>query len=118
MGGGGGGRSSECLDICCHLGSEATPRTRQYAPITPKPNPSPPTLPHCRMNSDLKKQADNHLSKANRAAQFDVTKYVRMDMITSGLEHAISTGNWSIKRFKMDRKGVTQVGRGCVGGRR
>ena len=62
-----------------------------------------------RMNSELKRQADNHLSKSNRAAQFDIAKCIRTDTVTFGLEHAISSGNWSIKRFRMERKGVTQV---------
>ncbi|CAN0547474.1 unnamed protein product, partial [Ectocarpus sp. 12 AP-2014] len=29
--------------------------------------------------------------------------------ITSGFTHAISSGNWVLKRFKVDRQGVTQV---------
>lgn len=62
-----------------------------------------------RMNSELKRQAENHLSKSNRAAQFDIIKCIRTDTVTFGLEHAISSGNWSIKRFRMERKGVTQV---------
>jgi len=62
-----------------------------------------------RLNSDLKRQADAVLSKANRATQFDIVKCIRQDTISYGLEHAISSGNWTIKRFRMERKGVTQV---------
>ncbi len=62
-----------------------------------------------RFNSDLKKNLDNTLSKQNRAAQFDVTKSISRDTISYGLIHAISTGNWLIKRFRMERLGVTQV---------
>lgn len=31
------------------------------------------------------------------------------DHLTSGFVRAISTGNWSLKRFKMERAGVTHV---------
>lgn len=62
-----------------------------------------------RMNMDLKRQADATLSKANRSTQFDIAKCIRPDTLTSGLDHAISSGNWTVKRFRMERKGVTQV---------
>jgi DNA-directed RNA polymerase III subunit RPC2 len=62
-----------------------------------------------RFNSDLKRQADLVLSKPNRASGFDVMKFMRTDTITQGFVHAISTGSWVLKRFRMDRAGVTQV---------
>jgi len=60
-------------------------------------------------NKDLKRQADMVLSKANRAQAFDIVKTIRSDTITNGMMQAISTGNWVLKRFRMDRAGVTQV---------
>ena len=60
-------------------------------------------------NTDLKKQTDMVLSKPNRAQAFDVIKTIRPDSITYGMMSAISSGNWVLKRFRMDRAGVTQV---------
>ena len=61
-----------------------------------------------RLNYELGKIADITIPKV-KAAQFDIVKHMRTDIITQGLEMAISTGNWTIKRFRMDRQGVTQV---------
>lgn len=61
-----------------------------------------------KFNNDLKRIADMTIPK-QRVAQFDIVKHMRQDQITNGLVNAISTGNWSIKRFKMDRGGMTQV---------
>jgi DNA-directed RNA polymerase III subunit RPC2 len=64
-----------------------------------------------RFNNDLKKEIDNILSKQNRAQEFDAFKVLsnQMKTITAGFERAISTGNWNLKRFKMERAGITQV---------
>ncbi|KAB0804699.1 hypothetical protein PPYR_01669 [Photinus pyralis] len=61
-----------------------------------------------RFNWDLKSIAEKTIPKI-RASQFDVIKYMRSDLITNCLVFAISTGNWTIKRFRMERQGVTQV---------
>ena len=61
-----------------------------------------------KFNSELKRIADQTIPK-QRVSQFDVVRHMRQDQITNGLANAISTGNWSVKRFKMDRAGVTQV---------
>ena len=61
-----------------------------------------------RLNWELKLIADKNIPKV-KAAQFDIVKNIRQDLISQGLEMAISSGNWTIKRFRMDRQGVTQV---------
>ena len=37
-------------------------------------------------------------------------QYIVGDSISFGLERSLSTGNWNVKRFKMNKKGMTQVG--------
>ena len=61
-----------------------------------------------KFNFELKRIADQTIPKP-RAAVFDIVRHMRQDQISMGLSHAISSGNWSIKRFKLDRAGVTQV---------
>ncbi|CAO3587616.1 unnamed protein product [Absidia cylindrospora] len=64
-----------------------------------------------KFNSDLKINADKVLKKPNRTQEFDIFNQLvlRGDHITSGFIRAISTGNWVLKHFKMDRAGITQV---------
>ncbi|EPZ33014.1 polymerase III polypeptide B [Rozella allomycis CSF55] len=64
-----------------------------------------------RFNSDLKKSMDKVLSKQNRAQDVDLVRLLQLqvDSITQGFSRAISTGTWSLKRFKMERAGITQV---------
>ncbi|ETN80195.1 DNA-directed RNA polymerase, beta subunit [Necator americanus] len=61
-----------------------------------------------RFNSELKRVADNSLGKT-LAAPLDIVKHMRQDLITHAISNALSTGNWIIKRFRMERHGVTQV---------
>lgn len=64
-----------------------------------------------KFNHDLKLNIDKVLKKSNRASEFDAAQQFRMhgNHITAGFVRAISTGNWSLKRFKMERAGVTHV---------
>ncbi|KAG0077390.1 DNA-directed RNA polymerase III core subunit ret1 [Linnemannia elongata] len=64
-----------------------------------------------KFNSDLKMNIDKVLKKPNRTQEFDVYSQLLFhgDHITSGFVRAISSGNWSLKRFRMERAGVTQV---------
>ncbi len=64
-----------------------------------------------RLNSELKRSFDKVLGRQNRAQEFDAVRALQLQtaLITGGFERAISTGNWSVKRFKMERAGITQV---------
>lgn len=61
-----------------------------------------------RFNNELRGIADKNIPKI-KTAQFDVVKHMRQDIITNGLTSAIATGNWTVKRFRMERVGVSQV---------
>ncbi|KAH9843446.1 DNA-directed RNA polymerase III subunit RPC2 [Teratosphaeria destructans] len=54
---------------------------------------------------------DKILKKPNPTSEFDPTTIIGQfeSRITQGMERAISTGNWTLKRFRMDRAGVTHV---------
>jgi DNA-directed RNA polymerase III subunit RPC2 len=60
--------------------------------------------------TDLKFACDNILKKNNRAV-FDPLQHISSlgRHITDGMNRAIQTGNWSVKRFRMERSGVTHV---------
>jgi DNA-directed RNA polymerase III subunit RPC2 len=60
-----------------------------------------------RFTADLKRQFELTLSKLSRAENFDAAKCIRPDTIAQGFILPISTGNWTLKRFRMDRAGVS-----------
>ncbi|KAI5664174.1 hypothetical protein M9H77_23497 [Catharanthus roseus] len=61
------------------------------------------------MNDEVRKTIDAILDKPSRSSRFDISQYIVKDSITVGLERSLSTGNWDVKRFRMHRKGMTQV---------
>lgn len=64
-----------------------------------------------KFNSDFKANIDKILKKPSRTSEFDALLSINIhsNNITQGMNRAISTGNWSLKRFKMERAGVTHV---------
>ncbi|XP_057798237.1 DNA-directed RNA polymerase III subunit 2-like isoform X2 [Salvia miltiorrhiza] len=62
-----------------------------------------------RLNELTHQNIERILSKAVRSSRFDISQHIVVNPITNELERALSTGNWDLKRFKMNRKGMTQV---------
>ena len=64
-----------------------------------------------KFNHDIKLNIDKVLKKPVRTEEFDAFTVMQVhgNHITQGMNRAISTGNWNLKRFRMDRAGVTHV---------
>ena len=64
-----------------------------------------------KFNHDIKITIDKVLKKPARTEEFDAltVMQVHANHITAGMNRAISTGNWDLKRFRMKRAGVTHV---------
>ena len=60
-------------------------------------------------NSEVQKTAQKLLEKPSRTSIFDVIRYLPATRVSSALVNSISTGNWNLRRFGMERQGVTQV---------
>ncbi|XP_016515970.1 DNA-directed RNA polymerase III subunit 2-like [Nicotiana tabacum] len=61
------------------------------------------------MNDEARKTVDALLARPSRSSRLDISPYIAKDSITVGMERTLSTGNWDVKRFRMHRKGMTQV---------
>lgn len=59
----------------------------------------------------IKTGMDKTLRKPNPTAEFDPVRLIEQfeNRITHSMERAIATGNWTLRRFRMDRAGVTHV---------
>lgn len=63
-----------------------------------------------KFNTELKKEIDATIKKyVGKNIDYDVTKLMKTNSITMGLVNSLSSGNWTVKRFKVEKKGVTQV---------
>ena len=62
-------------------------------------------------NKELKTRIDKKLKTPSKVSMPDaVNEMIAIkNTITLRLENAISTGNWKIERFKLERKGITEV---------
>ncbi|XP_078171952.1 DNA-directed RNA polymerase III subunit 2-like [Carex rostrata] len=61
------------------------------------------------MNTQAVQRMNYAMGQSNRSGALDFSRYIVTDIITLGLEKSISTGNWDLKRFRMHKKGVSQV---------
>ena len=61
-----------------------------------------------KYNIELLKVIEKKINKEG-IKNFDIATLMHSDIITKGLTNSISTGNWNVKRFNMNRSGVTDL---------
>lgn len=64
-----------------------------------------------KFNFELKRSIDKILSKRTRTSELDALTFFNLQtsIITTSMSKAISSGNWNLKRFRMERSGVTSI---------
>ncbi|CAC9483967.1 putative DNA-directed RNA polymerase polypeptide [Leishmania infantum JPCM5] len=64
-----------------------------------------------QFNRVVKTAMDQQLSKKDSTRPFNVKQLMesKMEVIQNGMRMAISSGRWDLKRFNMNRQGITQV---------
>lgn len=64
-----------------------------------------------KLNSNIKKSVDSFYKNFSISSkkEFDVKNCMGIEVITKAMQQAMSTGNWNLIRFKMNRSGITQV---------
>mmetsp|Transcript_27025 Transcript_27025/g.65747 ORF Transcript_27025/g.65747 Transcript_27025/m.65747 type:complete len:819 (-) Transcript_27025:1374-3830(-) len=48
-------------------------------------------------------------TKLKKNQHLELISFLRQDIITNGLEYSFSTGNWIVKKLKIEKNGVTQT---------
>jgi DNA-directed RNA polymerase III subunit RPC2 len=64
-----------------------------------------------KFNNDMKIRIDKVLKKQNKTSELDAYEHLKLhsNLISAGMDRAIATGSWSVKRFKMERAGISHV---------
>ena len=62
-----------------------------------------------RFNAEIVKIVEQNKRRRKKASAADVVRQFQPSFITNSFIFCISTGNWTLRRFHMDRQGVTQV---------
>ena len=60
-------------------------------------------------NNSMQKTVSRTINKSKNVDSNSISQAMHSDTITRGLKYAISSGNWNITRFKMNRAGVSQL---------